>query len=187
MAESSKRSLVRRGTCHVLGDDVSLDEGIIPNRFASQRVTNPHELLPHLFESTDPQLAGRIKPGDIVLAGRNFACGKPRVQGLIALAALDLSVICTSMPYKMHRRMVARAIPVLVGEPGSHALAADGDQIEVDFATGSVWNKTRDTRLMVPAMPPILLDIVASGGMQAMLNRWLAEHPEQGVVGAPAN
>jgi 3-isopropylmalate/(R)-2-methylmalate dehydratase small subunit len=165
----------------VLDDDISLDDGIIPSRFATQRITDPGELAPHLFESIDPQLAQRLKPGDIVLAGRNFACGKPRLQGFIALAALDLAIVCTSMPYRMHRRMVARAIPVIVGTQ-PHAIAGNGDEIEIDFATGSVWNRTRDRRTAVPAMPSILLDIVASGGMQAMLRRWLAEHPEQATA-----
>jgi 3-isopropylmalate/(R)-2-methylmalate dehydratase small subunit len=181
MREHAARSLVRRGTCHLVGDDVSLDDGIIPQRFAAQRVTDPRELVPHLFESIDPELAQRIKPGDIVLAGRNFACGKPRLQGFIAMAALDLAVICTSMPYKMLRRAVARAIPVIVGGPEPSTLAVCGDEIEADFSTGAVWNSTRDLRTTVPAMPPILRDIVASGGMQATLTNWLAGHPEQAL------
>jgi 3-isopropylmalate/(R)-2-methylmalate dehydratase small subunit len=176
--------LVRRGTCHLVGDDVSLDDGIIPRRFAAQRVTDPRELVPHLFESIDPDLGRRVKPGDIVLAGRNFACGKPRLQGFIAMAALNLGVICTSMPYKMLRRAVARAIPVIVGGPEPHTIAAAGDEIEIDFSTGVVWNLTRDLRTSVPAMPPIMRDIVARGGMQATLRNWLACHPEQALQDA---
>jgi 3-isopropylmalate/(R)-2-methylmalate dehydratase small subunit len=179
MNEPPARSLIRRGTCHLLGDDVSLDDGIIPSRFAAQRVTEPRELVPHLFESIDPALAQRIEPGDIVLAGRNFACGKPRLQGFIALAALDLAVLCTSMPYKMLRRAVARAIPVIVGGPEPHSIATAGDEIDIDFSTGAVWNLSRDIRTAVPAMPSILRDIVAGGGMQATLKDWLARHPEQ--------
>jgi 3-isopropylmalate/(R)-2-methylmalate dehydratase small subunit len=179
MNEQSVQCLIRRGTCHLVGDDVSLDDGIIPHRFAAQRVTDPRELVPHLFESIDRDFARRVKPGDIVLAGRNFACGKPRLQGFIAMAALNLGVICTSMPYKMLRRAVARAIPVIVGGPEAHGIAVTGDEIEADFSTGAVWNLTRDLRTAVPAMPPILRDIVASGGMQATLENWLARHPEQ--------
>ncbi len=174
-------SLIRRGRCHVLGDDVSLDDGIIPARFATQRVTEANDLIPHLFESVDPQLAQRLQRGDIILAGRNFACGKPRVQGFIAMGALDLAVICTSMPYKMLRRAVARAIPVITGGPEPTSIAASGDELEIDFSTGAVWNVTRNARVTVPAMPPILGDIVATGGMQAALKDWLARHPEQAV------
>lgn len=179
MSEPESRSLVRRGACHVLGDDISLDDGIIPARFATQRVTDPEVLVPHLFESIDSKLAARIRPGDIVLAGRNFACGKPRLQGLIALAALDLAVVCTSMPYRMLRRMVARAIPVIAAGADPRGIATSGEQIEIDFATGTVHNLSRDTRSAVSAMPPLLQQIVAGGGMHAMLVRWLANHPGQ--------
>jgi 3-isopropylmalate/(R)-2-methylmalate dehydratase small subunit len=165
----------------LLGDNVSIDDGIIPARFAAQRVTDARELTPHLFESLDSQLPQRIQRGDIILAGRNFACGKPRVQGFIAMGALDLSVICVSMPYKMLRRAVARAIPVIAGVAEPQQLAANGDEVEMDFSTGVLRNLTRDTRVAVPAMPPILLDIVASGGMQAALEDWLVRHPEQAL------
>jgi 3-isopropylmalate/(R)-2-methylmalate dehydratase small subunit len=181
MSEQVIRGLIRRGTCHVLGDNVSLDDGIIPARFATQRVTDPRELVPHLFESIDPELAQRLKPGDIVLAGSNFACGKPRLQGFIAMGALDLAIVCMSMPYKMLRRSVARAIPVITDGPAPQSIAATGDEIEIDFTTGAVWNLTRDIRATVPPMPPILRDIVANGGMQAMLKEWLVQHPEQAL------
>lgn len=174
------RSLIRRGTCHVLGDDVSLDDGIIPARFAAQRVTDPAQLVPHLFETVDPGFAARANPGDIVLTGRGFARGKPRMQGFIAMAAMDLSVVCTSMPYKMLRRAVARAIPVAVGaEIGD--FAQTGDEVEVDFGSGLMRNLSRGGELPIPPMPPILGDIVATGGMEALLHDWLARHPEQAL------
>jgi 3-isopropylmalate/(R)-2-methylmalate dehydratase small subunit len=158
---------------------VPVDDGIIPHRFAAERVTDPRELARHLFESIDPGFAQRVRRGDIVLAGRNFACGKPRLQGFIAMAALDLAVVCTSMPYRMMRRAVARGIPVAVGGPEPRAIAVTGDEIEIDFAAGLIRNLTRDTRTRIPAMPTILRDIVAAGGMQAVLSDWLARHPEQ--------
>lgn len=182
---AATQTLIRRGRCHVLGDDVSLDDGIIPARFATQRVTEAKDLIPHLFESVDPQLAQRIQPGDIVLAGRNFACGKPRVQGFIAMGAMNLAVICTSMPYKMLRRAVARAIPVVTGGPAPSSMASSGDELEIDFSTGAIWNVSRNVRVSVPAMPPILRDIVSGGGMQAVLKEWLERHPEQAVEPSP--
>jgi 3-isopropylmalate/(R)-2-methylmalate dehydratase small subunit len=178
---NSGSRLVRRGTCHVLGDNVPLDDGVIPRRFAAGRVTDPQLLVPHLFEVLDPGFAARVKPGDILLAGSDFACGKPRLQGFIAMEALDLAIICVSMSYKMIRRAVARAIPVIVGATDSQAIATTGDDIEVDFATGTLWNRSRDSHVAFPPMPTILCDIVASGGMQAALKDWLVQHPEQAL------
>jgi 3-isopropylmalate/(R)-2-methylmalate dehydratase small subunit len=176
------RPLVRRGRAHVFGDDVSLDDGIIPARFAVQRITDPKALVPHLFESLDPTFAARVRPGDIILAGARFAGGKPRLQGLIALAALDLSVVCASMPFKILRRAVARAVPVSVGGPADPPdIAMTGDELEVDFATGAVRNFTRGTEAHLPAMPPVLAGIVAAGGAEAALRDWLVRHPEQAL------
>jgi len=183
MRETSARSLVRRGRCHVLGDDITLDGGIIPRRFAIQRVMDPAALVPHLFESVDPDFARRAGRGDIVLAGRHFACGKPRLQGFIAMAALELAIVCTSMPYKMLRRSVARAMPVIVGGPDPRTLAVTGEEIEIDFAAGTLRNLTRGTELGIPPMPPILRDMVAGGGTKAALQAWLKQHPEQALQG----
>jgi 3-isopropylmalate/(R)-2-methylmalate dehydratase small subunit len=165
----------------VIGDNVPLDDGVIPRRLAAGRVTDAQLLVPHLFETLDPGFAARVKPGDILLAGSNFACGKPRLQGFIAMEALDLAIICVSMPGRMIRRAVARAIPVIVGTMDSRAIATAGDDIEIDFATGDLWNRSRDSHVQLPPMPTILCDIVASGGMQAALKEWLKRHPEQAL------
>jgi 3-isopropylmalate/(R)-2-methylmalate dehydratase small subunit len=173
-------TLIRRGHAHVFGDNVSLDDGIIPARFAAQRVTEAALLTPRLFENVDASFAARVRPGDIVLAGRNFACGKPRLQGFIAMAALELSVICVSMPYKMLRRAVARALPIALA-PHAAELAVTGDEVEIDFGAGVFRNLTQNTRSEIPAMPHILLEIVTSGGAEAALRDWLEKHPEQSV------
>src|SRR5262245_39316958 len=171
--------LVRRGFCHVFGDGVPLDEGVMAFRFAIQRVTDPKELIPHLFEAIDPEFVRRVKPGDFVIAGRDFACGKTHVQGFIAMTALGMSVLCESMPYKPLRRAVGEGLMVLTGCRGAAEFAHTGDEIEVDFASGAARNLTRGTQAAFPAMPPILRDLAAGGGLKATLSEWLRNHPEQ--------
>jgi len=178
-------TLVRRGFCHVFGDHVPLDEGVMAFRFAIQRVTDPKELIPHLFEGIDPEFVRRVKPGDFVVAGRDFACGKTHVQGFIAMTALHMSVLCESMPYKPLRRAVGEGLPVLTGCRGAAAFACTGDEVEVDFATGATRNLTRGTQVEFPAMPPILRDLALNGGLRATLTDWLRNHPEQAA--APAS
>ena len=173
--------LVRRGAAHVFGDDVAIDDGIIPYSLAVQRVTDPALLVPHLFQSIDPTFAARAKPGDIILAGRAFACGKPRAQAFIALAALGVGIVCRSMPYKMLRRAVAKGLPVITGFADPQGFAANGDEVEIDFASGAGWNLTQNLRQAMPAMPVTLQDIVASGGTDGQLRAWLADHPAQAV------
>lgn len=170
--------LKKRGFCHVFGDDIPLDEGVMPFRFAIGRVTDPKELIPHLFAAIDAAFPQRVRHGDLILAGRNFACGKAHMQGFIAMEALGIGVLCGTMPYKAHRGAVGRGVPILTGCSGIGEFAATGDEIEVDFSTGEASNITRGTARRFPPIPEILGDIVARGGLKGSLAAWLAEHPE---------
>lgn len=171
-------NLRRRGICHVFGNDIPLDEGVMPFRFAIGRVTDPKELIPHLFAGIDPSFPQRVRAGDLVLAGRNFASGKAHMQGFIAMEALGIGVLCESIPYKAHRGAIARGVPVLTGCAGLADFAASGEEIEVDFESGRVANLSRKTSAQFPPLSPILGDIVRRGGLKGSLAAWLASHPE---------
>jgi 3-isopropylmalate/(R)-2-methylmalate dehydratase small subunit len=171
-------SFKKRGTCHVFGDDIPLDEGIMAFKYAIERINDPQALIPHLFEQIDPGFSARVKPGDIVLAGKNFGCGKPHIQGFVAMSALGMGVICESMPHKSLRRAVAAALPVLTGYPSGSDFIGNGDEVEIDFASGTIRNLSKGTVLQVPPMPPILCDIIGHGGSAGSLRAWLAAHPE---------
>ena len=170
-------SLVRRGTCHVFGDDIPLDEGIMPFRLAIGRVNDPALLIPHLFTNIDPHFAARVKRGDIVIAGRNFACGKPHVQGFVAMAALGLGVLCESMPYASLRGAVSKGLPVLSTGPAVRDFAAHGDEVEIDFSSGTANNLTRGTLTQFAGLAPVLQEIISNGGTIGMLAAWLEANP----------
>lgn len=171
-------SLKKRGTCHVFGDGVPLDEGVMAFKFAIERVTDPKLLIPHLFEQIDPSFAARVKPGDIVVAGKDFGFGKPHTQGFIAMAALNMAVLCESMPHKSLRRAVAIGLPVLTGCTAAAGFVKNGDELEVDFETGAARNHTTSATQEFAPMPPILRDIVANGGSAGSMRAFLAAHPE---------
>ena len=171
-------SLKKRGTCHVFGDGVPLDEGVMAFKFAIERVTDPKLLIPHLFEQIDPSFASRVKQGDIVVAGKDFGFGKPHTQGFIAMAALEMAVLCESMPHKSLRRAVAIGLPVLTGCANCTSFAKSGDEIEVDFEIGVARNLTAGTEKQFAPMPAILRDIVANGGSAGSMRAVLAAHPE---------
>jgi len=179
-------ALLRRGICHVFGDDIPLDEGFIPFSLAIGRETRPEILIPHLFSSLDSGFAERVKPGDIVLGGQQFACGKTHVQGFIAMAALGLSIVCTSMPFKASRRAVAQGLPVMSGLDEPKVFAQTGDLLEVDYATGKVTNLSTLAVRQCPAMPPILQTIVEQGGTEGYLKHWLSTHPDMANALSPA-
>ena len=61
-----------RGRVHVFGDDVNTDE-IIPARYLNS--IEPGFLASHCMEDADPEFVKKIRPGDILVAGKNFGCG----------------------------------------------------------------------------------------------------------------
>lgn len=168
----------KRGTCHVFGEDIPLDEGVMAFKFAIERVTDPKLLIPHLFEQIDADFAARVKQGDIIVAGRNFGHGKPHIQGFIALAALEAGVLCQSMPHKSLRRAMAAGLPVLTGCTGCTQFATNGDVLDVDFDSGEARNITTGASARFPPLPSILRDILANGGSAGSLRAWLQAHPE---------
>ena len=80
---------VLKGRCYKLGHDVPHPGGVVPNRIIIGRHFDPADIIPHLFEETDPGFHTRCKPGDIIVAGRNFGMG-PKMNGYIAMQALGL-------------------------------------------------------------------------------------------------
>lgn len=174
------------GQAHVFGDDIPLDEGVMPFKYAINRTTDPQTLIPHLFETIDPEFSERVERGDIVFAGTNFGYGKPHVQGFIAMASLGIGVVCRSMPYKQLRRAVARGLPVITGAPAPDTFVSTGDSVEVDFERGIVRNVSTQTSVQIAAMSAEMAEIVQCGGLEGVLRQWLSEHPEQAAAGRAA-
>lgn len=177
-ASTAPAGLVRRGRCHVFGDKIPMDEGVMAFEYVIKRVTDPQVLVPELFKHIDPEFAARVQPGDFVIAGRDFGCGKPHGTGFIAMKALGMSILCISMPTRSHRNAVARGLPILTDCSGVLDLAHTGDEIEVDFVSGAFRNLTTQASAAFPGMPQVLLDIVQAGGTTGFLRNWLVAHPE---------
>ncbi|MGE0803322.1 MAG: hypothetical protein AB7G13_23795 [Lautropia sp.] len=167
-----------RGIARVLGHDVPHDGGIMTRQMVQARVTDPEQLVPHLFEEHDPGFMERVRPGDFIVAGRNFGCGKPHTNGYRALQHLGLRLLCESVPGTVARAMMNLGLPCLQPCDGLTAAVADGDEIEVDFTTGELVNHTRGARHRYPAMSIHVRHLIERGGQRGLLEHWLAEHPE---------
>ncbi|CAN5728404.1 Isopropylmalate/citramalate isomerase small subunit [soil metagenome] len=167
-----------RARCHVLGHDVLHDGGVMRFDYVTGRVTDPAVLIPELFKEIDPTLISRVKAGDYIVAGRNFFAGKAHNNGMIAMKALGLRVLCESMPFRSFRAAIGAALPCLVQCQGILEYVHDGDEIEADFETGEVKNITTGESRTYPPMAPDIKAMLDEGGMKGLLSKWLTEHPE---------
>ena len=73
------------------GDNVNTDQ-LFPGKHTYTCSTS-EEILPHLLEDLDPQFAGNVAEGDILLAGKNFGCGSSREQPVVGLRAVGVQAI----------------------------------------------------------------------------------------------
>jgi 3-isopropylmalate/(R)-2-methylmalate dehydratase small subunit len=163
------------GVCHKFGDDVRHDNGLMPFKYVSDRVYDPEVLKEHLCEDERPDLRSRVKPGDIIVAGKNFGKGKPHVQGYIAMRHLGMGVLCESMPFLTYRAAVGCGLLFLSDCAGVTGLVSDGDRIEVDFLSGNFVNHTTDVNRQFAPLPDGLRDMVALGGTTGVLRKWWEE------------
>ena len=79
-----------KGKARKFGDNINTDE-IIPARYLI--TTDPRELAAHCMEDADKDFAKKVKPGDIIVGGRNFGCGSSREHAPLAIKASAISLV----------------------------------------------------------------------------------------------
>lgn len=161
--------MILRGRAHVFGDNVSTDQ-IIPGKYLKLTAT---EASQHVMEGVDPTFIERVRPGDVLVAGRNFGSGSSRDFAAIALRSAGVScVIAPFFARIFFRNAINQGLPVL--ECKDAGRLNDGDQIEVDVIAGTVRDITRGLSLTATKLPPHILELVQGGGLVPYLERWLA-------------
>jgi len=143
------------------GDDIE-GEAIIPARYRS---ASTGELGAHCLEGVDQGFAGAVRPGDLIVAGRNFGCGPWRTEAPAALKrAGGSAVVAASFARPFYRD--ALHIGLLLIEAAEAAMEAEtGDWLSIDLIAGTVENpRTGKTHPMTP-YPPFMLELAAAGGL----------------------
>jgi 3-isopropylmalate/(R)-2-methylmalate dehydratase small subunit len=124
-----------------------------------------------------PEFAAGCRPGDILVAGRNFGCGSSREPAADNLRLLGLScVLAESFARIYFRNTVAIGFPNLAC-PGIGDACGDGDELEVHLAEGRVHNLTRGSRIRAIPFDPAMLEIIEAGGLLARLARQRGHRP----------
>ncbi len=150
------------GFVHQYGDNVDTDV-IIPARYLN---TASHaELASHCMEDIDQDFVKNVKPGDIIVAGKNFGCGSSREHAPIAIQASGVScVIAGTYARIFYRNAINIGLPILeCGEAASEIQS--GDEVDVDFDTGIIQNKTSGKSYRAQPFPPFIQNIIQRGGL----------------------
>lgn len=153
---------ILKGIAFKYGDNVDTDV-IIPARYLN--TSDPHELAAHCMEDIDPHFIERVKPGDIIVAGRNFGCGSSREHAPLAIKTAGVScVIAESFARIFYRNAINIGLPILECPQAAEAIH-NGDHLEVNLSTGVITDQTTGQQYQAPPFPPFIQDIVESGGL----------------------
>jgi 3-isopropylmalate/(R)-2-methylmalate dehydratase small subunit len=149
---------VLRGRVWKFGDSIETD-AINPY----YRYPTMEELKLHTMEAYRPEFPQQVKPGDILVAGRNFGCGSSR-PGLVLREVGIVAIIAESVARLFLRNSIARAIPIFMA-PGITAIVEDGESLEVDYPNCIVRNPASGASVPLRAFPPLIEEIFAAGGL----------------------
>ena len=135
------------------GDNVDTDV-IIPARYLNS--FDAKELASHAMVDIDPTFVERLQPGDIMVAGRNFGCGSSREHAPLALKTAGVScVIAKSFARIFYRNSINIGFPILECEEAAEDID-EGDQVEVNYQTGVIFNRTKGTQYQAQPFPCLL-------------------------------
>ena len=157
-----------RGKAFVFGDRIDTDV-LAPGPYMRESLA---VLASHCLEAVDPDFAGQVRPGDIVVGGESFGIGSSREQAVQALAELGVgAIVAKSFARIFYRNALNLGLPALVC---ADLEAARGDELEVRPAEGRILNHSSGREFACEAIPAQLMEIVAGGGLMPWLERKLA-------------
>jgi 3-isopropylmalate/(R)-2-methylmalate dehydratase small subunit len=159
-------ALQLEGRARVFGDDVNTDYIITSRR--KRESLDPQILKQYLFEEIDPQFAASVKSGDLVVAGKNFGCGSAMEVAVTAVLGAGIrAVIAQSFSRTYFRNAINNGLLPVVCDTGR---IREGDRLVIrageEKGSGmTVANVTTGEDISSAALPKIMLDIFAAGGL----------------------
>ncbi len=154
-----------RGRVWKFGDDVDTDV-ITPGQYVASPMD---EMKRHVLEALNPKFSQEVKPGDVIVAGKNFGCGSSRETAPAALKALGVgAVIAESFARIFFRNAIAIGLPIMTCQAASDSFS-QGDEIEIDLDKATVSNITRRMTINAQPLPNEMRDVLARGGIVPLL------------------
>ncbi|OQA20426.1 MAG: 2,3-dimethylmalate dehydratase small subunit [Chloroflexi bacterium ADurb.Bin360] len=142
------------------GDDVNTDV-IFPGKY-TYSISDPKEMALHALEDLDPGFVAAVRPGDIIVAGKNWGCGSSREQAVVCLKEAGVgAIVARSFARIYFRNAINQALPIVTCDAVDGA--ENGDEITIDFAAGTVT--TPCGTFTFPPLPAEVLEIIEDGGL----------------------
>ena len=150
------------GTVFKYGDNVDTDV-IIPARYLNS--SDPAELAQHCMEDIDKDFIKNVKPGDIIVADKNFGCGSSREHAPVVLKVKGIKcIVADSFARIFYRNAINIGLPVL--EIGADVEKIEpGDEIDVDVNKGEIKILNKNITIKTKPLPEFIQHIADCGGL----------------------
>ena len=151
-----------KGRAFKYGDNVDTDV-IIPARYLN--TSDPKELAAHCMEDIDKEFTEKVQKGDIIVANKNFGCGSSREHAPLCLKTAGVScIIAETFARIFYRNAINIGLPIIECPEAAKEIEA-GDEVEVDFDSGKIYDRTKGTEYQGQAFPEFMQKLIAAGGL----------------------
>jgi len=160
---SAKSPRILKGRIWRFNDDIDTDQ-IYPGKYLS--LIDKNEMAQHAMEGTAlaEVFIKNVKPGDIIVAGKNFGCGSSREHAPIAIQGAGITlIIAESFARIFHRNCINTALPTLELKETRHING--GDTLEVNLETGEIKNLTKNENYKAEPISQLEWEIMNAGGL----------------------
>ncbi len=148
------------GKIWTFGDDIDTDT-IIPGKRGT--IPTIEEMKKYAFELLKPEFGMAVRPGDILVAGKNFGCGSSREQAATVLSHNGVRCIIAKSFARIFFRNAFNNGIILLQCDGIQDVVKGGDVVEVDLDKRQV--SANGKTFAVGAIPENLLTLVENGGL----------------------
>ena len=156
-----------KGTVFKYGDNVDTDV-IIPARYLA--IADKKELAEHCMEDIDKEFVKKVKPGDIMVANKNFGCGSSREHAPMVIKESGIScVIAETFARIFYRNAINIGLPIIECVEAAREIEA-GDVVEVDFDKGIIYDRTKGTQYQGQVFPEFMQKIIKAEGLINYIN-----------------
>jgi len=126
----------------------------------------------HAFEQIAPDFIARFRPGDIIVAGRNFGINSSREQAVHAMRLMGVAaVVSPAFGRQFFRNSINNGLPVVQCDI---ARIEENDTLELDLSNGTVTVPARGLHCSFPPLPAAIQSLLSAGG----LIPFLQAHPD---------
>jgi 3-isopropylmalate dehydratase small subunit len=162
-----------KGKAWTFGRNVNTD--LIFPKIWFRPTYEPGEMASHLMVGIDEEFPRKVARGDIIVGGQNFGCGSSREEAVAAMKEAGVAaVVAPSFGRLFTRNAINVGLPIVtLSKIDEHI--AQGDEIEIDLAGGSIRNLRTGYEARLPPMAPESLKLIQDGGIANYTRRVLAQ------------